>query len=101
MPKTETPTEYQSGYIDAMRAILRLARDAEGRAGEEAESHRNRRSPSDMLAVAAESRRAVWETVSKLTEDASLHPPALGEHKNLPEVCAVGVDGRGQGGCGQ
>lgn len=86
---------YDEGWKQAMLAIRSVSAAAATIASSEAESHRLLGS-SQILIVAAESRRAVWGRVRDMASEAA-RMPGLGRTEDMPPASSWSPDGQTQG----
>lgn len=86
---------YDEGWKQAMLAIRSVSAAAATIATSEAESHRLL-GGSQILIVAAESRRAVWGRVRDLVSE-SARMPGLGRTEDMPPASSWSLDERVQG----
>lgn len=75
--------DYEKGWRDAMEKVRDIAARASATAASEASSHRVS-GVSDLLTIAAESRRAVWGCVVDFT-DAYSKNPRLGRRPTVQD----------------
>ena len=87
--------EYDEGWTRAMLAIRSVSSAAEAIAASEAESHRSL-GGSQILVVAAESRRVVWGRVRDMASEAA-RMPGLGRTDDMPPANSWSPDGQTQG----